>query len=323
MQHAKKVLAMLLAIVLAMGLSMPATAEEEGTSTQSEGSVFVIGPARESLPYGESFTLSAQIIPPEGMEAVAYQWWYRFDIPGDRLRRVENAIEPELTVLHGEAHYPIRSPEFWPLWCVAFYRLEVIFVGWEPDGSEFLSSIRSRSFEVAMRVDFVETPQKIFPYGANIVFDVSRKLPAGVEASYEWWVGTRDTPVEGITGSVLVIPPDSPHYPPQASRPYHGALRRYGYQATFTVRNEQGEVIDTFSYTSSDNYLRIEPQRGPNFFERIWLFIYTPIEMAMAMTVVGIIMSMGAMLPFTPLIFIGAWIFSVYAMIRGIVLGLF
>jgi len=104
MKHTKKLLALLLAALLTLGLGAPAIAEGEGSIPIS---AVIIGP-EEPVPFGEAFTLRVELDIPEGVEieSASYWWsWTNWPLP------IEGAKEAMLHVTPSDSFYPVaHSP---------------------------------------------------------------------------------------------------------------------------------------------------------------------------------------------------------------------
>ena len=116
MKHAKKLLALLLALLLGLGLSATAMAEDGDTAQADEVSqevnwddFYIISqpPAELTIPFGEEFTLSVEVNVPEGAE-VSYRWYKEWDnTSGSDL--ISDSTEPNLHCSPGDSYYPANS----------------------------------------------------------------------------------------------------------------------------------------------------------------------------------------------------------------------
>ena len=92
----KKLLALMLTLVLALTLALPAMAEVDWDEFR-----ITAQPQDLTIIYGDSFTLSVEVNVPDGVE-VEYQW-YRYD---GRSSQIEGATTPELCLGPDNSNYP-------------------------------------------------------------------------------------------------------------------------------------------------------------------------------------------------------------------------
>jgi len=285
---------LLLALALALGLAVPAMAEDEsGTITKtvnspdmpSGASIAITRPVDYSVPYNTSFIISAEVTAPPEME-VSLQWEYLLYPSYSRIFAIEDATEPELTVTPGTPYYPIKNGNRSDLEFIMGYRLIAAFT-WEDEGSVVVTC---PMHIIQMSIPYVEQQSYRIdvPYGADAVIDARLELPPGVEATYEWRTGSSygRNLIEGTDGPVLILRPGDPEYPQlnnnllvRLVNRYTPAYKSYCYRATVTVRDEHGEVIDAFIHFPFNDYgVSIEPQRPLSFFEQslVRLFLLPP-----------------------------------------------
>ena len=105
MKHAKKLLALLLACVMAFGLGVSALAEEPLPQ-------IITQPRDQTITNGDSFTLSIEMVVPAGW-AVEYQWVVvYYNAYGEiRAEEIQGATQPILRLSPGDAFYPPYPPE--------------------------------------------------------------------------------------------------------------------------------------------------------------------------------------------------------------------
>jgi len=96
MKFTKHILAVFLALVLTLGLALPAMA-----AVNWDAFMFTQRPKDITIKYGDSFTLSAEVRVPEGAE-VEYQWYYF----SGRSVLIENATTKELHLDPDSPFYP-------------------------------------------------------------------------------------------------------------------------------------------------------------------------------------------------------------------------
>jgi len=98
MKHTKGILALLLALALAFGLSLPALAAVNWDD------FYIITQAQDLyVKHGESFTLSVEVNIPDGIDRVTYQWCREYT------NRIEGATEATLQLSPGDPDYPQSS----------------------------------------------------------------------------------------------------------------------------------------------------------------------------------------------------------------------
>ena len=102
MKHAKRILAALLALILALSLAMPAMAARFNW----DNFYVTERPKNQTIKHGEGFSLSAAANIPEGVTEVTYQWSYRRD---GASRVIEGADTPTLAVGSDDPWYPEYS----------------------------------------------------------------------------------------------------------------------------------------------------------------------------------------------------------------------
>jgi len=281
MKHPKRLLAFLLALAMVLTLTMPAFADDDNSTVTiiledenmpAGASVTITSPAEYTIPYGKSFTLHAEVTAPTGMD-VSYQWdgyyWYTS-------YEIEHATGPELTVLPGEPHYPRRDGNKDDLFFRMGYQLTVVFT---EEGADSIVVTSPRSY-VQMALSYIDkTPyQMVVPYGSDIIINEQMDLPPEVEVSYEWFATGEK--IEGVTGQVLSLSPGDAYYPKERSsvdflNRFLSAYQSYGYIATFTIRNEKGDVVETFEKRPFFSYsVSIEPERKLNPIEQMLFEVF-------------------------------------------------
>ena len=105
MKHVKKLLALLLAIIMAFGIGVSALAEEPLPQ-------IITQPRDQTITNGDSFTLSIEMVVPAGW-AVEYQWVVvYYNAYGEiRAEEIPGATQPSLRLSPGGAFYPPYPPE--------------------------------------------------------------------------------------------------------------------------------------------------------------------------------------------------------------------
>lgn len=279
MKRTKNLLALLLAALLAFGIGVPATAAG------------VNAPAEYAIPYGEDFTLQAQIPVPAGVN-VSYQWYY---YENNEIRRdIQGATGPTLSVAYGAPYYPSHNPYSPSLRFDRDYFVDAAFTGGDVD-----ATVRGWA-EVVMTMPFVAMQDSYsFPFGSDIVVDARRQLPPGVEVSYEWYVAGQK--IAGESGPVLTLRPGDAGYP-ASEKPFLAGTWELTVYQDFTVKNGQGEVVETYPQYDSAQ-VTIEPERKPGFFEFLWYLFVTPLESAFYGTVAYGLISGGFLFLLAPVLF--------------------
>ena len=105
MKLTKRILSIALALVLVLGLAMPAVfaQEVEPQSTVNwDEFMFSKRPQNITIRQGDSFTLSAEVRVPNGVAEVTYQWYYF----SGTSRRIEGATTHELRLGPDSPFYP-------------------------------------------------------------------------------------------------------------------------------------------------------------------------------------------------------------------------
>ena len=99
MKHTKRILAVLLTLVLALGLAMPAMAAVNWNEFR-----ITRQPQNQTIRYGDSFTLSVEVNVPEGV-VVSFQW----QLADGGVLPVETANSAELQLSPGDPGYPAQN----------------------------------------------------------------------------------------------------------------------------------------------------------------------------------------------------------------------
>jgi len=188
----KKILALLLTLIMALGLGVPAMAADFRIAAQ---------PQNQTINFGESFTLGVEAEIPAGKSA-AYQWWrvggtWNYSIPG--------ATGPALSLSYGDNAYPDAFPRN-DSYAPASYHCVVTLV---PDNV----TLTSDRAVVAVRPVILTQPRSL-NIGARESFTLSIEAQAapGWEIAYQWikW-GYGD--IAGATGPSLQLSNGDHAYP--------------------------------------------------------------------------------------------------------------
>jgi len=240
----KKTLALLLTLILALGLGVPAMA--------APGFSIVAQPQDITINFGESFTLSVEAEVPAGGGAT-YQWRrvggsWNFTIPG--------ATGPALRLSYGDQAYPDAFPRN-DSYAPASYECVITLV----PGGERLTSDRA---VVAVRTIILTQPRSL-SIGARESFTLSIEAQAapGWEIAYQWikW-GFGD--IAGAKDPTLRLSNGDPAYP-EAVISIGKATGYYDCRVTVYQKDESGNRINEASFTS----LSASVDRKLNFWEFI------------------------------------------------------
>jgi len=225
----KKPLTLLLALVIAIGLGVPAMA--------APGFSIVAQPRDTTINFGESFTLSVEAEGPAGQSA-AYQWRrvggsWNYSIPG--------ATGPTLHLSYGDDAYPDAFPRN-DSYAPASYQCVITLV----PGNETLTSARAT---VAVRPIILTQPRSL-NIGARESFTLGVEAQAapGWELTYQWvkW-GYGD--IAGATGPSLRLSDGDPAYP-EAVISIGSATGYYDCVITVFQRDGSGNKINEASFYS-------------------------------------------------------------------------
>ena len=104
MKYPKRMLAALLALILALGLALPAMAAGPQSAINWDDFYIITQPQNLTVAHGESFTLSVEVNVPDGV-TVTYQW-FSTQI-GMATNAISGATQPVLTLSPDNPHYPI------------------------------------------------------------------------------------------------------------------------------------------------------------------------------------------------------------------------
>jgi len=333
MKLSKRLTALLLVLALSLCLTLPAFAETDAEAADTESdtvtytlentppgtTVTISYPRDDTVKYGDSFTISAEVSAPPDVQ-VSYQW------AGNRYRNtapnaIAGATEPELTIQFGNLYYPKYDLLADTMTFYGEYAVSITFAGQDID-----TTVKG-NMEVTATMDYIAAQKEMtVPHGSDVTIDARWDLPPGVEVSYQWRASSRgfgSTIMEDVTEPKFTLSPGSKYYPSEPEFAYFPAQATYGYIATFTVKNEQDEVVNTFTCNSGQIFkVTVEAERGPTFFEKMnmWFmkYVVNPL-MNGATAALGLtVLSVGLFLPFTPVIFIAGWIQGfIYAIKNG------
>jgi len=137
MKRIKKVLALLLAVLLAVGVGAPAAAVSENDTVMT-----ITGP-EGPVPYGEAFSLSAAVEVPEEIEIVSVS--FRWRVGADWRMLIEGATQSVLHVTSNDSFYPSAPEPF--SHARAYFICEIDFTGRDTDGNS-IETTYSQSFIV-------------------------------------------------------------------------------------------------------------------------------------------------------------------------------
>jgi len=149
MNHAKRMLALLLTLALVFTLALPSFASEEASEEPSKPQSIVNWnefritkqPESPTITHGESFTLNVEVNAPEGVE-VEYQW---YSVANSDVKKIEGAITPTLHLNPNDNHYPENKTSGGHS---TIYRCKLIGYEKDEDGNVVSSSGRFTSADV-------------------------------------------------------------------------------------------------------------------------------------------------------------------------------
>jgi|GEM_PF-5106142 len=104
MKHLKKLFALMLAFILALGIGTPAMALEEEDTFR-----VITGNQRITLPYGSEIDFGVELYLPEGW-TVEYEWW------SDPVTDLTGATGPTMHFSPGDAGYPVAGRPYESAW---------------------------------------------------------------------------------------------------------------------------------------------------------------------------------------------------------------
>jgi len=272
MKHTKKLLALLLAAILALGISAPAMAEEELLEAQSIGVTQddIIITNHQIVSYREPFSLSVEASPPEGVEIVSYQWWFRREYSAPQ-EQIEGATNPTIHAAYGDPYYlePTKISGVVPRFsCV------VTFAAKDAQGNVTdTAAIRSQESNVLMQPlwsfpDILYTRDVTARQGESFTLRVDVNAPEGVEVSYRWGK-SGGTTIEDETGPELHVAYGGPNYP-KALYPYWIAKEYYSCHITLVEKDAQGNTVDKRAEYVSITVTMDSPERRKNIWDFIW-----------------------------------------------------
>ncbi|MCL2495238.1 MAG: hypothetical protein FWE98_06235 [Oscillospiraceae bacterium] len=190
MKHAKKPLALLLALVIALGLGVSAMAEEE-----LDVPYIITQPQNQNLPYGAAITLSVEVYLPEGWTAeyqwyIRHRWFQEYGFTNDKYI-LDGATEPTLLLSPGDPWYTIYW--FYEEGIDYTFFCEVTFAG----AYQTLNSDNARVIVAEKTADdlpYVITSPKDLTIrsGRSFILSVEVYVPKGWTVEYEWFVGNQE-----------------------------------------------------------------------------------------------------------------------------------
>jgi len=159
MKRTRKPFALLLALLLALGLAAPAMAASAAQAVNWGAFRIIEEPQSQTIPNGESFTLSVEVNIPDGVE-VEYQWYWTeprtvFNMSGYKFTSpIPNATAPEVQLKPGDAEYPVISYTYNPGERFGEYYCQIS--AYEKDGSGAVVARRDLESET-VRVDVLRS----------------------------------------------------------------------------------------------------------------------------------------------------------------------
>jgi len=106
MKQIKRILALAVALALAFTLATPAMAATDWNGFFVVRLTDTYGRERLYIPHGESITLTAQANIPDGVDEVAYQWYWCYSTSGWYENPIEGATTDTLRLSPGDDGYP-------------------------------------------------------------------------------------------------------------------------------------------------------------------------------------------------------------------------
>ena len=224
MKHTKRLLALLLALVLALGLAMPAMAAVNWDD------IIVTPPQDLFVPYGESYTLSVEVVAPAGAE-VSYQWHRRVTVLGSRFNvgwsdLIPGATSPTLQLNPGDDFYaPVPGTSNDGTHVQKLYCTIVIAGGDLVNESMWSATVTMEGAAWEDQFKTIVQPQDMtVKHGESIVLSAQANKPDGVsEVTYQWYrsINKDDTgiyyqAIEGATAPTLQLHPGNFDYPEQS-----------------------------------------------------------------------------------------------------------
>ena len=186
-KFAKKLLTLLLAALLAFGVSAPAMA-----LNKEDIKITMTGP-KQPLPFGSEFTLSVKVEEPlpEGVEIASYQWFYRGnDIMSGETESTLHRAPGELH--YPRASYPYESGDTW-------YSCRVTFSEQDADGNMVHTTISGNSFSVKVAP---ERAKKTFREAIDSATRFAPKFLAGL-TMMSGGLGILFAPIILVVGFIL------------------------------------------------------------------------------------------------------------------------
>ena len=306
MKRIKSLFTLLLATILAFGISAPALAEGELLETQiiSITSDDIVITYHQHVPYREPFTLRVEVDLPEGVEIVSYQWLFRqySFLPW---KRIDGATDSVLHGAYGDSFYPEPTKISGK---VFMFCCEITFVLKDAQGNVTDTAVIPSNYTNALAQPLwkpgdVSYERKLdVKQGDSFTLRVDVNAPEGVEVSYEWTrsplPGQNSETVEGATGPELYVAFGGPLYP-QALYPFHTAEGNYCCDITLVEKDADGNIIETVTTYARFTVYMDSPARRKYVWEFIWYDLITaPIMGGIA------ILTVSAFFTGWPLIFI-------------------
>ena len=258
MKFTKRILATLLTFALALGLALPAFAEEFDLQTLTKEKLRIDAPEDYTVKVGEPFTLSLELLVdlPADVE-VRYQW--RYGVTGVIY---EGATEASFTVSPGMERYPEGSDPFdrpWGQWSC-----RVTFVR----GTQTREFLMTKNVRLEALWKLTRRPEnQSIAYGQEILLEAAAEGPEEITTKF-WWTNAAGKVI--AEGQELRLAAESPYYP-KAKKAYESATGQYAFHIAFYETNEQGEPMEINRYDARACTVKVGPERGRNAWEKIQL----------------------------------------------------
>ena len=317
MKRMKKTLALLLAALLALGLSSPAMAQEiteeplEALAQDYAGTPQVIRhPEDAEAFFGGTFTLSVEAMIPGGAP-MEYQW--RLRVAYGEYEAVPGAVGASFTANIDDYLETIGESCYFE--CLVFNAY---------DRTQYAASYDGR---VTAVLEILAQPQsQTVPHGAEFTLRVEAVIPQGMEIGYQWYryLGTGVTMIEGANEAAFRCAPGDPGYP--VNKDYFPAEETY-FCAMFDT-GYQGDSYNYYRCYSRDAVVTVEAARSISFFETIWESILASLRItgyiAAAIIIIPVPFTLGMglilSLPFGAFMFV---LMNLFTLPVAIIIGFF
>ena len=150
-------------------------------------------------------------------------------------------------------------------------------------------------------------------YGDSFTLSVEVRVPEGVEAEYEWY---SDGKIENATAPELRLGPYDPKYPEYTrlggdSTNWGGATTRYRCEITAYEKDEAGNIVSSRSLSA---YARVSTER--TFLGILFNLAIVPFEYAFGTALASSMLTLGLLLPVSPVIFLFGLVFGFFNELR-------